>query len=93
MYSVGVAYILWLACFLGFCGIHRFYAGKVLTGLLWFFTLGVLGFGQLIDLILIPNMIARANYRVGYVGGNRNKNTVNLIVSHAPRRRRRDDFG
>jgi TM2 domain-containing membrane protein YozV len=66
MYSAGVAYLLWLGCIVGFCGLHRFYAGKVLTGLLWFFTLGLLRFGQLLDLILIPGMIAQANYRIGW---------------------------
>jgi TM2 domain-containing membrane protein YozV len=66
MYSTGVAYLLWLGGIVGFCGLHRFYAGKVLTGLLWFFTLGLLGFGQLLDLLLIPHMINQANYRIGW---------------------------
>jgi TM2 domain-containing membrane protein YozV len=66
MYSTGTAYLLWLGCIVGFCGLHRFYAGKVLTGLLCFFTLGLLGFGQLLDLILIPRMITQANYRIGW---------------------------
>ena len=34
-------------------GIHRIYVGKVGTGILWFFTGGLLGIGQLIDIILI----------------------------------------
>jgi hypothetical protein len=49
---------LWLACIFGFCGIRCFYAGKPITGFLWLFTLGRLGFGQLLDLILIPGMSA-----------------------------------
>lgn len=64
MRSTGIAYIVWLLCFVGLCGMHRLYAGKVFTGLLWLFTFGFLGIGQFIDLFLIPNMIDRNNYRL-----------------------------
>lgn len=42
-----------LCFFLGEFGIHRFYVGKVGTGLLWMFTGGLLGIGWLIDLLMI----------------------------------------
>jgi TM2 domain-containing membrane protein YozV len=42
-----------LCFFLGVFGVHRFYAGKVGTGLLQLFTLGGLGVWALIDFILI----------------------------------------
>jgi TM2 domain-containing membrane protein YozV len=61
MRSTGTAYLLWFLIFLGFAGIHRFYAGKVLTGLLWLFTGGLFLIGQVIDLLLIPGMIEKAN--------------------------------
>jgi TM2 domain-containing membrane protein YozV len=49
--SRGAAFIL--CFFLGAFGIHRFYLGKPITGLLQLFTLGGFGFWALIDLIRI----------------------------------------
>ncbi len=59
----GWAYLFWCLCLVGVCGIHRFYAGKWITGIIWLFTFGLLGIGQFIDLILIPSMIGRDNTR------------------------------
>lgn len=47
------ALILCGAIFLGFGGLHRFYAGRIGSGILWFFTGGLFGIGQLIDFIMI----------------------------------------
>lgn len=60
-----VGYILWI---FGFTGSHRFYYGKPVTGTIWFFTLGLLFVGWIIDLFLIPSMDRRADLR--YHSGN-----------------------
>ncbi len=44
---------LLLCFFLGGFGVHRFYVGKILTGLLMLFTLGGFGIWTLIDFIMI----------------------------------------
>jgi DNA-directed RNA polymerase subunit RPC12/RpoP len=44
---------LLLLIFLGIFGVHRFYVGKIGTGLLYFFTVGLFGIGYCVDLILI----------------------------------------
>ena len=61
MASVFFAYLLWL--FFGWLGIHRFYTGNVVTGLIWLFTLGLLGIGWFVDLFLVPGLVAAANQR------------------------------
>ncbi|MEM6690582.1 MAG: TM2 domain-containing protein [Planctomycetota bacterium] len=57
-------YGFWL---LGFFGAHRFYFGKPISGAIWFFTLGFLGVGWIIDLFLVPSMAdeAKRRYPVG----------------------------
>ena len=64
MNKVGTAYILWLGCLLQVHGLHRLYNGKILTGLLWMFSFGLFGFGQIIDLLLIPNMVDEHNSKL-----------------------------
>ncbi len=44
---------LLLCFFVGIFGVHRFYVGKILSGLVYLFTGGILGIGVLYDLIMI----------------------------------------
>ena len=87
--SKGVAYLLWCCCFIGLCGIHRFYIGKIGTGLLWLFTFGLLGIGQFIDLFTLGQKVDIYNGLRGGVGGgnqtvNQSQNVVvNLTVPSA----------
>ena len=55
------AFVLWLCCLIGICGLHRFYLGRFWTGLLWLLTFGLLGIGQVIDLFLLPSMLRQHN--------------------------------
>ena len=42
-----------LCLFFGFLGVHKFYEGKILLGILYLFTLGLFGVGVVIDLIIL----------------------------------------
>jgi len=44
---------LLLCFFVGFLGVHRFYVGKIGTGILMLVTLGAFGIWALIDMIII----------------------------------------
>ena len=59
-HSKTIGYLLWI---FGFTGSHRFYYGKPISGTIWFFTLGLVGIGWLIDLFLIPGMDKEADFR------------------------------
>jgi len=65
-HSKVIGYLLWI---FGFTGAHRFYYGKPISGAIWFFTLGLLGIGWLIDLLLIPSMNRNAarHFKVGRI--------------------------
>ena len=43
----------WLSFFFGYLGIHRYYVGKIGTGILYNLTFGLFGIGSLVDFIKI----------------------------------------
>ena len=66
-YTTGLGYGLWCACLFGVCGVHRFYLGKIGTGVLWLLTAGLLGVGQILDLVRMKSLVRDANIREGRI--------------------------
>jgi TM2 domain-containing membrane protein YozV len=55
--------VAWLLLtFLGPFGVHRFYMGKWGTGLLYLFTLGLLGLGVLYDFCTLNSQVSEQNH-------------------------------
>ena len=59
-HSLVIGYILWI---FGFFGAHRFYYGRPISGTVYFFTLGLLFVGWIVDLFLIPSMDRSADLK------------------------------
>ena len=75
-HSKRIGYLIWI---FGFMGAHRFYFGKQITGVIWFFTAGLLGIGWIIDLFLIPSMDHEADR--SYTSGIYNYSTGWLLLT------------
>ncbi len=58
---MALSYLFWCACFVGVFGLQRFYNRKPASGVLWLLTFGLCGIGQLLDLVLVPDMVRQAN--------------------------------
>ena len=61
MRSLTVSYLLAALGFLGISGVHRFYLGKPITGVIWFLTGGLFMLGTIYDLITMESQVREAN--------------------------------
>jgi TM2 domain-containing membrane protein YozV len=52
-HSKVIGYVLWV---FGFTGSRRFHYGTPVSGMIWFFTAGLLLIGWIIDLFLVPSI-------------------------------------
>lgn len=71
-----IGYILWI---FGFMGSHRFYYGRPISGTIYFFTLGLLFIGWIIDLFLIPGMDRKADYQ--YLAGDKDYDVSWILLT------------
>ena len=71
-----LGYLLWI---FGFTGAHRFYYGKPISGTIYFFTLGLLFIGWIVDFFLIPSMDREADLR--FTSGRINYNTAWILLT------------
>ncbi|MDR1971725.1 MAG: TM2 domain-containing protein [Treponema sp.] len=63
MYSVGFAYLCWFLSGCGALGLHRFYLGKIPSGILWMCTGGLAMVGSIYDFLTLPAQVREANLR------------------------------
>ncbi|MBT3273913.1 MAG: TM2 domain-containing protein [Spirochaetales bacterium] len=66
MYSTFIAYVLWFFGGLGTLGFHRFYLGKIGTGVLYFVTGGLAAVGSIYDFFTLPMQVREANLTAKY---------------------------
>jgi predicted transcriptional regulator len=67
VYSTRTAYLLWIGSFI-IPGLHRFYLGKVGSGLRYLFTWGLGGIGTIYDGITMPDQVRQANLKLRMQG-------------------------
>lgn len=60
MKSLQTAYILWAGSIMGFAGLHHFYLGRPLRGVLWLMTWGLFGIGTVYDALTMERQVRRA---------------------------------
>ena len=87
MKSKSTMFILWLCT--GLLGGHRFYVGKNLSGIIYFFTAGLFFVGWALDFFRLGSMVDEYNMRYGMLRGginqnnNQNTNQNNIVINMA----------
>src|SRR6218665_884666 len=82
--KVHIAYILLI--FLGLLGVHKFYLGSIVWGIVYFFTLGLFGIGVIVDIFTLNSKQSAPNSIVvgpphGRVSSN--PGVASLLRSHS----------
>jgi len=80
MKSKATAYLLWF--FLGIFGGHRFYIGKIGTGIIYLCSLGIFGIGWIIDLFTLGNQVDL--YNALHFGKGQNQQQSQSVVINMP---------
>jgi TM2 domain-containing membrane protein YozV len=63
MKSKSVYFLLWLISVFGWLGLHHFYLGKILKGIIWILTFGFFGIGAIFDLFTIGKTVDNYNMK------------------------------
>ncbi|MCL2602210.1 MAG: NINE protein [Treponema sp.] len=85
MYSTFIAYVLWAVSGFGALGFHRFYLGKIPSGILWMFTGGLFGIGAIYDFFTLSGQVRTANMEKALL------NNMNTMLHHATVKKNRPE--
>lgn len=59
----GLAYVFMIATLFGVAGLQHFYLGRILRGIVWLLTFGLLGIGTIYDLFTLKRQTRTVNAR------------------------------
>lgn len=82
--SRGKAIVLCVLCFFGFGGIHRFYTGKIVTGIIHFFTFGLCFVGCIVDLVALSKGTFKDSKGLALTGGRHQKTAPDIYAPDQP---------